>query len=121
MGAINSTASDCSGSGLMATGSEAWVEPRVAEGSVGCFGLARNGGALGETGGYSKPSSFLTLSAKAGGTLPWGSRDHCTVRNDLGTKASFCWVSSATTGRMSGVPSATNCMRSSASFHSRRK
>ncbi len=79
-------------------------------------------GALAGIGGVVPPaSSCVTRSTNVAGVSPPGSRVHCTVMNESGTSASQSFVSSTHTGTRNGVPFAIRCVRSSASFHSRRK
>src|ERR1700689_4154158 len=63
----------------------------------------------------------LIRSTKAGGVSPPGRRVHCTCRKRSGTSARESLVSSMTTGTRNATRSDMSAVRSTASFHSRRK
>jgi hypothetical protein len=66
-------------------------------------------------------ASRFTCATNSGVGSPPGRRVDCAFANDSGMTASYSGVLSITTGTRKGVPGASRCVRSSASFHSSRK
>src|SRR6516162_5168607 len=71
--------------------------------------------------GASGDNSRRTRSTNAGGVSPHGNRVHCTSWNLSGTAARRSGVASIATGSRNAFFSNMSCVRSTASFHSRRK